>query len=396
MSTVVFVHGTGVRREQYLRTFSVIEKRIQAARPDVTVTPCLWGDALGARLQADGRSIPIYETTLALGGELPADDEVVRWERLYDDPLFELKLLTLLPPDPTVNPWTTGHGSAISDALATVRRAAEVQDALVTAGLAEVFDEAVSSVLKSDMFQDAVRRIGDLSEGLRDPVARAVVAEAIALCRQSGIDPLASTDPVVRDAAVRAVAAELGEDELGLGGWLTRQVFRFVAPLATSRVRDRRGAITLVTYPVPGDILVYQAAGRRIREFIAGVVEAATPPVVLLSHSLGGIACVDLLVERPLPQVELLVTVGCQAPFLYEIGALSSLEFGHPLPSHFPSWLNIYDLRDFLSYVGAGVFPDRVQDILVDSRLPFPQAHSGYWTNPTTWSAILPRVPASG
>ena len=73
-------------------------------------------------------------------------------------------------------------------------------------------------------------------------------------------------------------------------------------------------------------------------------------------HSLGGVACVDLLVEAALPQVELLVTVGSQAPFFYEIDALQSLRFGVPLPEHFPRWLNVYDLRDFLSYVAAGVF----------------------------------------
>ncbi|NEQ82339.1 MAG: hypothetical protein F6K26_19415, partial [Moorea sp. SIO2I5] len=114
---------------------------------------------------------------------------------------------------------------------------------------------------------------------------------------------------------------------------------------------------------------------------------------VILAHSLGGIACVDLLVTQPMAQVTLLITVGSQAPFLYEINALYSLEFGQPLPDFFPEWLNIYDLRDFLSYIGANLFPNKVQDILVDSKQPFPQAHSAYWTNPATWKAIIPRLP---
>jgi hypothetical protein len=108
---------------------------------------------------------------------------------------------------------------------------------------------------------------------------------------------------------------------------------------------------------------------------------------------LGGIACVDLLVKECLENVALLVTVGSQAPFLYEINALHSLEFGEPLPEHFPVWLNIYDLRDFLSYVGANVFPNKVQDVLVDSKQPFPRSHSAYWENPATWKAIIPRLP---
>lgn len=108
---------------------------------------------------------------------------------------------------------------------------------------------------------------------------------------------------------------------------------------------------------------------------------------------MGGIACVDLLVQQQLSQVELLVTVGSQAPFLYEINALYSLEYGQLLPEHFPEWLNIYDLRDFLSYVGKKVFPDRVQDVRVDSKQPFPRSHGAYWTNAKTWEAIISRLP---
>lgn len=91
--------------------------------------------------------------------------------------------------------------------------------------------------------------------------------------------------------------------------------------------------------------------------------------------------------------MHLLVTFGSQAPFLYEINALHSLQYGEPLPAHFPDWLNIYDLRDFLSYVGAGVFPKKVQDVLVDNKQPFPRSHSSYWTNPATWRAVVPRLP---
>ena len=110
--------------------------------------------------------------------------------------------------------------------------------------------------------------------------------------------------------------------------------------------------------------------------------------MLLLGHSLGGIACVDLLVREELPQVKLLVTVGSQAPFLHEINALPSLAYDQAMSEHFPPWLNIYDLRDFLSYVGGTVFPGRVQDVLVDSKQPFPESHSAYWSNPATWKAI--------
>jgi hypothetical protein len=96
---------------------------------------------------------------------------------------------------------------------------------------------------------------------------------------------------------------------------------------------------------------------------------------------------------QALPQVRLLVTVGSQAPFLYEIDALPSLRYGQPLPAHFPSWLNVYDLNDLLSYAAQGVFGDRAIDLELDSRQPFPASHSAYWDSRTMWEAIATRLP---
>jgi hypothetical protein len=60
---------------------------------------------------------------------------------------------------------------------------------------------------------------------------------------------------------------------------------------------------------------------------------------------------------------------------------------------NFPTWLNIYDKHDFLSYVGSKLFPGQVIDVEVDSRQPFPYSHSAYWTNRATWDAIVSRMP---
>src|SRR4029079_14174247 len=130
-----------------------------------------------------------------------------------------------------------------------------------------------------------------------------------------------------------------------------------------------------------------------IRDYIRAKIEAVPGDVYLLAHSLGGIACVDLLAQEPIDRVKGLVTAGSQAPYLHEIGALVSLEPGtQDLPPHFPPWLNLYDPYDFLSYAAAPVFGrragDRVRDHRFESGQPFPQSHSAYWTNPETWMAI--------
>ena len=108
------------------------------------------------------------------------------------------------------------------------------------------------------------------------------------------------------------------------------------------------------------------------------------------------------MVTQPQPAVGLLVTVGSQAPFLYECNALRSLRRGDPLPKTFVRrWVNVYDPRDFLSYMGQDVFPSvsggppPVADRMVDSGLTFPDSHSGYWENPQTWAAVAPEIPLS-
>jgi len=93
-------------------------------------------------------------------------------------------------------------------------------------------------------------------------------------------------------------------------------------------------------------------------------------------------------VTEQLKNVKRLITVGSQSPLIYEIDSLTSLRYGKKLPCHFPRWLNVYDTQDFLSYVGAKVFPGRVEDFEVQSRQPFPQSHSAYWTIPELWKKV--------
>ncbi|MCY7342968.1 MAG: hypothetical protein LH603_14295 [Pseudonocardia sp.] len=130
-----------------------------------------------------------------------------------------------------------------------------------------------------------------------------------------------------------------------------------------------------------GDIALYLSRGTSIRDAIRTAVAGAEPPVTVLAHSLGGVATVDLLVEKPIPEVELLVTVATQAGFLYEIDALPSLRFGDPLPDTFPRWVNVLDRRDALAYMVQPLFPGRAVDQLVDNRAPFPLAHTAYFNN---------------
>ncbi|MFG2952143.1 hypothetical protein ACGF5O_00245 [Streptomyces sp. NPDC048291] len=343
-----------------------------------------------------GRELPRAGASGAPGEEL--DEDVEFWGLLYLDPLLELRLLTEETTGRTESaPGTRPPGEALSAAAQALVEDARLRGPLDAAGLTEDFAAAVAAVLTAE---DCRRFLRAPAEGAGPAeLARAFVAEAVR--RRTGRQgPAAAPDGTARDAAVARIAGLLpgpGDEPGTHRGPVTRRIKRLTGRLAlglaSAQAVRRRSALTDAAHPAAGDVMLYLARGGPIREAVAEAVLTAEPPVVLLAHSLGGIAALDLLVLRPLPQVALLVTVGSQAPFLYELGALPSLEPGSPLPAHVPRWLNVYDRRDLLSYLGAGVFPGRVADIALDSRQPFPLSHSAYWSNPELYRVLAEELP---
>ncbi|MDP9315587.1 MAG: hypothetical protein M3R24_32790 [Chloroflexota bacterium] len=399
MTTVIFVHGTGVREPAYTSVFTAIKQELKNRRPNLSVEPCYWGEPYGAQLKKDGASIPLYDSTR--GPAFVADNDylITLWELLYQDPLFELRLLS----HTSVAAFDFGPGRPPNQGLKSKVQGFVVSPLLMVklneAGISGVFTNALQTVSRSQPFLEALQSAPQALNSHKFAVARAIIAQAIALAEQQEIYSRAVTDATVRDELVTVIVNELGPSDRGIAGWSTKHLLGLAqGRIVSSYVQRRRGALTDITLPTSGDVVLYQGRGDDIRNYIRRrIIDIAQidQEIVLLAHSLGGVACVDLLVMEPLPAVKLLVTVGSQAPYLYEINALHSLKWNEPLPPppDFPPWLNIFDLRDPLSYVGASIFPNRVQDVLVDSKQPFPRAHSAYWTNNATWKAIVPRLP---
>jgi pimeloyl-ACP methyl ester carboxylesterase len=196
-------------------------------------------------------------------------------------------------------------------------------------------------------------------------------------------------DGAMRDELTKQLSLELEGYGLGMGSFALTPVKGLAKRLATRKLTGDRGAITDAAAPAAGDVLRFLARGDEARAFVRRAVEDIGGDVVLLGHSLGGVICVDLLLREELARVKGLVTIGSQAPLLYEIGALPALSHPSPVPPSFPAWLNIYDRRDLLAYVCADVFGRPVaDDVPVDNKQPFPESHSAYWANKTVWRAV--------
>ena len=404
MTNLVFIHGTGGRQEAYAETLQHMEQAVQRWIPKGVLVPCLWGNALGAKLNAGGASIPSYSE--AKGGQMlsPEEESIRFWEALYQDPFYEMRLLGLRPiQDDVIVPGQLTPSQQLQRRVEALAEADDLRAQLDKLGIGQVFDQACDIITGPD--SKPYRRLletasSNLSEDYAT-IARAIVSVSRILCKDRGIYPWLLVNDALRDQAVDAIQQTLsaGEAAMGVGDWVKGLVTDLALGLGTNKIQRQRGAIMDGAYPFAGDILVYQAKGAAIRRFIRDQVlsDKVKPPVVLLAHSLGGIACVDLLIEEDLThKVAGLITVGSQAPFFYEIGALQTLPYGAPMPAHFPAqWLNIYDLRDFLSYVGnqPGIFPGQVVDIGVNNKQPFPEAHGAYWANDETWQAIAEFLP---
>ncbi|MEU2751645.1 hypothetical protein ABZ613_36150 [Streptomyces collinus] len=391
MTAVVFVHGTGVREPGLSALVARVTTGLTGQRDGLRVVPYAWGAAHGATLAAGGASLPHRSgTARGIGegpsGPLPGDETVAAWAALYADPLAELALAAAGSGPPVERP----PGSAppqqrIRALLAALAARGDEPGAEAGPGLARAATDLAAHPL-----------LGPAADAL-DPADLAVLA-ARCLTARLVADALDADSPLVpvaetRDAVTDRIAGALGAPPRGTERGLRSYLLRTAGAAAARAVERRRRALTEAAHPAAGDILRYLSRGAAFRDGLRTLVTRLEPPVTLVGHSLGGIIALDTLISTPLPAVRLLVTAGSQGPFLYESGSLPTLEHPAPLPPHVPAWLNLYDPRDLLGHVGAGLFPDRVTDVAVDSGQPFPAAHSAYWTNPAVYRHIVDRLP---
>ncbi|WP_372344526.1 hypothetical protein [Streptomyces sp. KL116D] len=390
MTTVVLVHGTGVREPALTALHHRVADGLARVAPHVRLVVYDWGSRHGATLAADGISVPTPHGRAR--GALDSDeDAVAAWELLYADPFAELRIAASQAVEEfDVPPHTQPPDAELRTRLEELlRRANELEAELELSAYGAHIGAALTALLHSPLPGRAAHAAG--TSDLAQLVARAVVALALSAATDAD-DPLPATGSV-RDSAVAALTHELGGRPDGSERGPKRFALRAVTPIASRAVVRRRAALTRATHPAAGDVLRYLARGDGHRSGLADLISQLPAPVVLLCHSLGGIIAVDTLVTHPLQQVRLLATVGSQAPFLYETGALPSLTHPAPLPSSFPRWLNYYDPRDLLGFAAGPLFPGRATDVVIDNGQPFPLAHSAYWTNPRLYTVLAASLP---
>ncbi len=376
--SVVLVHGTGVRFDGYAQSLSTLRERLSAVGMDKAIVPCGWGEPLGVSFS--GRSLPDPPGAAQLEREA---EELARWSWLLADPLAEMERLAIRGARQAAQPPGKPAWLNSLERIASYVPSIDATMLLTRAGVADLWGTACATVIPTPIVRLAFERSAEAGE-LPDAIAAAARAVAAELHRRAIETGRPGPSAELRARLCRLLTEDWGGAVAGLGTFLSDMLKRS----GTAMLRGRRNGLNAAIAAPIGDILLYQSRGSQIRAFIRNKVENAAGPVVLIAHSLGGVACVDLLSSADPPLVDALVTFGSQAAFFHELGALASLKEGEALPAGFPPWLNVFDRSDFLSFFGGRMFPGQVTDLEVHSGQPFPDSHSAYIGNPEMWTAI--------
>ncbi len=404
--SLVFVHGTGVRDiSESMRLIRAGASRWVGLRAP-QVYGVEWGLAVGPQDLDVSPALPADTTTRALSDDpTDAEQSAALWNLLITDPSLELRMLAAPSPQGELAVVI----GADPPAVALQRRLAAVElpeEVLVRAGVTRLALEAAAHEASRDPALDrAATVLGQSGRGdAARAAARSVTARLLAGCTDRGWDGASALCLVgtVREEFTDALAADLAPGTTK--GILTSALADLLGPLvartATRVAVSRRNQFMDPVTDFIRDVAFYVRNGERVREYLAEAVAPLPRPIVVLAHSLGGIAAVDLL-SRPEPHapnpidVNLLVTAGSQAPLLYLMDALAMLHpGGGAVP--FEPWLNLYNRNDLLSFCAARVFPNatRIEDVEVEAGVPFPAAHSAYWSNDRVFTSIAERWPS--
>lgn len=365
-----------MRGPGYESTLDQIRAKAKQFDLPCEVSGCLWGDVLG--IDFAGLSIP----------EMPqrtADEEARanRWEYLQIDPLFDLKLwCTPVGASPKKLGETTPSQFLWTGRISKYEPGIELNALLDREEVNPFFTGAWNTVVATKLPEKAFAGAGQEDASVARAFAEAVVAQMMHDASQAA--PPVAIPPHIGEKIVDRLLFDWKQVSKAILKDLLLKVFGGVAKTV---LRPMRAGASRAVAPAIGDILRYQAIGGQIRELIRKKIDGIPGDVFVLSHSLGGIACFEMMVESRPAHVKGLITAGSQAPLLHEFGALQTLKEGARLPDGFVRWLNLYDENDLLSYRADRVF-QCTADRRVDCMMPPLEAHSAYWKLDETWTAI--------
>ncbi len=184
MTTVLFVHGTGVRRPKYEKDFQRVKSELQNRLSNLKVEHCLWGDAVGAKLHHQGLSIPFYDTSGGHDQATIEEIEIELWRHLYADSLYELRVLAIKSGAKRSMIGNVALADELDKLVGHLPISRPLHIKLQEAEIDGVFEQAQTNVRDSVPYREMLQTISTSIEIYQTAIARAIIAEAIALASQ--------------------------------------------------------------------------------------------------------------------------------------------------------------------------------------------------------------------
>ncbi|WP_030167929.1 MULTISPECIES: hypothetical protein [Actinomycetes] len=402
MTTIVFVHGTGVRGTGYSRVLESFQKNISVRAANVEVVPCEWGRHLGTSFAFGGASIPGRDDHRLAQRRVdtePDADTAARFAVLTAYPLHDLQFLALLTMNrtgsPLMPPGVPAFPEEITAKLLALPGTGTLVRELNDRVLLPHFMVALTQIRDAPAAQEAIQHATESEDKARvaTALAEGIIAATLRQAgRAEGIGVPLHGDSFAHLAGL--IEDRLGYAQLGAGDRIAELATQVVIRAGSWAFDRWRQPISDGAQPMLGDVVWYLTRGAQLRSVIGRIAAQVDDDVILVGHSLGGIACLDLMLMTSIPSVRTLVTVGSQGPLLYELDSLPGLQVGAEIPTTLPRWVNYYDRRDALSYLAANVFSGRAEDVQLDNGRHMPDSHSAYFDNQafydSLWDVIAP------
>lgn len=403
--TIYFIHGTGVR--DVSGTISQLRDKggnLLGWKPD-QIVPIEWGKVVGPQPLDISRALPPGTRDAAPPAAPVREDPAALWGLLLADPYAELRVLAFGPSMSAVDPNALPDPTVLQPSarvLAGLQALGVDSTAAAAAGVtAAQVNNAAGQIAGNPIVGDAADKAATYGQ-IAEVVARATVALVLTTPGVDDAPPSALYDAAAREQLVVAVANALDPDgQRGLiGDFAKRVVGEIASKVAVQKRLDFMGPFSNFIR----DVSFYLQHGATMRDFIGAQLRqhSGDGEVVVLGHSLGGIAAVDLLADPTSSsgpdklRVDWLVTVGSQAPYLYLLDSLASLSPKTPDVQPFQPWLNIYNTQDLLSFCAQEVFPacTHIHDEALHADVPFPASHSAYWGQDGLYTILRRYLPA--
>ena len=218
----IFVHGTGVRQPAYGVALKKINQHLKNKDQSYQVHQCYWGEENGSKLNEGGKSIPTFDTNRSIDGSLSEEDyKIGLWNLLYQDPLFELEILSLRESESPYIPRQETAGETLDKTIKSFFPSQTLLEQLTEAGInKDVFVQAKENILEDKKYQNAIHQVQPPLGDYRLAIAKALVAQsAIFVSSQDGSQALCFTGQR-RDQIVDQIVSEIGGSDRGAVDWV--------------------------------------------------------------------------------------------------------------------------------------------------------------------------------